>query len=191
MTRRTTLTALLIATMTTMAFAGNRNSTRQVHVPKKKCGGHHPGQVHVPYQVQTPGYGTRQVVIDNCNGTGQSLAYFSNRLGARFLIQSIQIGNYAPVMAARIVSDPMAGSPLAQLGLTTGDVITRLDGIPVTNTAELERHIFDTKVRFVRAGSQFVSEGQMWVDQNRYFHETQYPAYTYNTGNPGGGGLRP
>ena len=191
MTRRTMLTALMIASLTSIAFAGN-NRTRQFQLPKKF-------QVQIPKQLQAPisnhvhnhgssGNAVRQVVIDD--GNGQSLAYFSNRLGARFVIQSIQVGNYSPVLAARIVSDPRAGSPLQQLNLSIGDVITRLDGIPVTSTQELERHIFDTKVRFVRAGSQSVSQGYMWVDKNRYFQETYYPCYACNSGT-GGGGLRP
>lgn len=173
-----------------LAVAGDNDvQTRQVQVPAQvQVPQHTPHQaVQVPHQNHSGGGHMRQVIIDN--GGGSTLAYFSNRLGARFLIQSIQIGNFPSVMAARIVSDPVFGSPLQQAGLAMGDVITRLDGVPVTNTNELERHILDTKVRFVKAGSSTVSESWIWIDQHRYFQETQYGPC--NDCHNGGGGLRP
>ena len=166
---------------------------RQVQqgVQQLQTGTFRPQQVVQPYQVTVPsGPATRQVIIGPGSGQPQ-LAFFSSRLGARFEVQSIQIGAFSPVWAARIVSEPQPGSPLQQLGLRIGDVITRLDGIPVTHTAELDRHVYDTQVRFIRAGSQYVEEGTMFVDAGRYFQETLYPPYFPGNSSCHQGGLRP
>ena len=135
----------------------------------------HNGQPQQETLVNPPQVGVQQVIVDPGYGGQPVLAFFSRRLGARFEIQTIQIGNFAPVSAARIVSVPQHGSPLSQLGLEIGDVVTRLDGNPVNNEAELERHVYDTVVRFVKAGSDHVQQATMFVDGNRFFQETFYP----------------
>ena len=116
------------------------------------------------------------------NPYDNQLAYFSPRLGARFTIQTVQIPGFSPFRAARLVSRPEQGSPLAQLGLRQGDVITRLDGIPASNLQQLEKHILDTTVRFVRAGSQNVQEGTIMIDPGYLFQDP------YTTADDSGGG---
>jgi hypothetical protein len=55
---------------------------------------------------------------------------FSLKLGATFVIESMQIPGYN-FMAARLTADPVEGSPLHDIGFQEGDVITRLGGTPV------------------------------------------------------------
>jgi hypothetical protein len=99
------------------------------------------------------------------------LAYFSPRLGARFLIQPMFLPQFGHFYGARLVSMPEPGSPLLQLGLSEGDVITRLDGWPVMDTWELERHIFETSVRYIRAGEQVVRRGTMDICPHEFFRD--------------------
>lgn len=181
-----TATILAILTVSSAAFAGGGNSTKQVIIGQKP-GGSQTRQVIIGQQGGGSLVQPQQVIVDPGFGGQPVLAHFSQRLGARFEIQQIQIGNFAPVLAARIVSVPAAGSPLKQLGLDVGDVITRLDGNPVNNNAELDRHVYDTLVRFVRAGSNHVEQGTMYV-QNQFFAE---PIYTPHCGTQPGCPLRP
>ena len=132
---------------------------------------------------------TRQ--IDHGTPGNPVLAYFSKRLGCRFEIQWIRVGNFPAVRAARIVSKPAHGSPLNRLGLSVGDVITRLDGNPVTSTYELDRHVYDTNVRYVKAGHNHVHQGTIYIDAHRYFNEPYYPPTEPHCPNQHGGGLRP
>jgi len=129
------------------------------------------------------GMTNRQLVVGN--PYDNQLAYFSPRLGARFAIQKVQIGGYSPARIARLVSRPEPGSPLAQLGMRQGDLITRLDGVPVSNLQQLEQHILDTNVRFVRAGSHTVQEGVIMIDPGFFFSDP------YGAGNNSGGPLAP
>ena len=76
------------------------------------------------------------------------------------------------------MSRPEQGSPLAQLGLRQGDVITRLDGIPASNLQQLEKNILDTTVRFVRAGSYAVQEGTIMIDPGYFFQDPYSTADT-------------
>lgn len=175
------LTLVATVSITSTSFAGGSQC--------KKAVKHHVNQVirqvvSAPPTVRQvivnrPPVQTQQVIVDPGYGGQPVLAYFSPRLGARFEIQSIQIGNFEPVWAARIVSQPEYGSPLHQLGLTVGDVITRLDGNPVSTEHELERHVYDTTVRYVKAGSDHVHQDTMYVE-NRFFQPPVYP------GQPGG-----
>ena len=103
----------------------------------------------IPATVNAQGKSQRMVV----DPLGQPAAYYAWRLGAEFEIQTLQIPGYV-FRAARIVSEPEFGSPLNQLGLQVGDVITRLDGIPVTNYAELDRHAHRTVVRYIKAAGE-------------------------------------
>ncbi len=98
-------------------------------------------------------------------------AYFSPRLGARFMMQTVSINGYPPVRAARIVSHPDHGSPLRQMGLGMGDVITRLDGVPVTSLAELERHALDTTVRYIDSETRTVQQDTIMIDPYEFFQD--------------------
>jgi membrane-associated protease RseP (regulator of RpoE activity) len=134
--------------------------------------------------VTTPGGVKTRMVVPGASPYLVQGGYFSKRLGAQFVIQTIQIGNFPAVKAARITSQPRPGSPLEQLGLEIGDVITRLDGIPVTKKTELENHIQETQVRFVKTGTHWVQQGWMFVHPHQYFHEAQYPPIYPFPGNP-------
>lgn len=120
-----------------------------------------------PVQVQ-------ELVIDPAQPN--QLAYFSPRLGARFLIEPVSLPQYGSFLAARIVSQPAAGSPLSQLGLGAGDLITRLDGLPVHCTLELERHVLETGVRFIRVDDPHVCQGTMFIHPGMYFVDPYAPA---------------
>lgn len=110
---------------------------------------------------------SRQLIIDPSRPN--QLAYFSNRLGARFLIEQMYLPQFGTFWGARIVSRPVYGSPLQRLGLDEGDVITRLDGVPVTRYEQLEQHIFETGVRFMKAGDTYVFRKTVYIYQNRFY----------------------
>lgn len=110
----------------------------------------------------------RQVIIDDNAGSG----YFSSRLGAKFEIGQFFLPGHGHYRGARLTTMPVPGSPLAQANLRLGDVITRLDGVRVLDSLELENHHLDTTVRIVRAGSHRVEQRVIWIDPDRYFHDT-------------------
>lgn len=130
--------------------------------------GHRNQQQHEVVIESNPSAGQQQrmqLQIDD----GGRLATFSPRLGARFQVQRLYLPAFGEFTAARIVSVPEFGSPLRQLGLEQGDIITRLDGVPVTVERELERHILDTTVRFVKAGTETVRQATIFIHPNRRF----------------------
>jgi hypothetical protein len=133
-----------------------------------------------PVAPTSPGVAPQQLVIDPTQPN--QLAYFSPRLGARFLIEQLSLPQFGLFWGARIVSEPAANSPLRQLGLGAGDVITRLDGLPLTSTLELERHILETGVRFLRAGEQHVCQGTMFVHPGMYFVDPYAPVCPHTPG---------
>lgn len=141
-------------------------------------------------QSDEPQHGTphgkvaQQMVVPGSSPYLVQGGYFSHRLGAQFVIQTIQIGQFNAVRAARITSEPLPGSPLNQLGMGIGDVITRLDGIPVTRKSELENHIHETHVRFVKAGQSFVRQGWMYVNSQQVFQDYHYPPDWNPSGDP-------
>jgi hypothetical protein len=117
----------------------------------------------------------RQLVVDPTQPN--QLAYFSPRLGARFLVEPVSMPKYGSFWAARIVSVPDHNSPLMQLGLGEGDLITRMDGLPLTCTIELERHVLETGIRFIRAGEYSVCHGTLFIDPGMYFVDPYAPVY--------------
>lgn len=106
------------------------------------------------------------IIIDQNDGQG----YFSSRLGARFQIDTYFLPGFGHYRGAKLTTMPVPGSPLAQANLQLGDVITRLDGIPVQNNRSLENHHLDTNVRFVKAGSHRVGRASIWIEPERFFH---------------------
>jgi hypothetical protein len=122
---------------------------------------------------QTQPAQVQQLVLDPSQPN--SLAYFSPKLGARFLIEQVFLPQFGHFTAARIVSHPEQGSPLLQLNLQIGDVITRLDGLPANNLPELERHILETNVRFIRGGTQSVQQGEIFIQPNYWFVDPYAP----------------
>jgi hypothetical protein len=116
------------------------------------------GLALIPAVANAQGHSHRLVV----DPAGQPSGYYAWRLGAEFEIQTMQIPGYV-FRAARIVSEPEFGSPLNQLGLQIGDVITRLDGIPVTNYTELDRHAHRTVIRYIKAGTTLPRNGVVYI----------------------------
>ena len=92
--------------------------------------------------------------------------YYSPSLRCNFSVQTVNFYGYT-VRAARLVSDPQWGSPLKNLGLRQGDVIFRLDGVPVANNYELENHYSWTTVRYSRQGVGQVRNGQVYIQNNQ------------------------
>lgn len=169
--KRTALT--LTVTVCSLAMAASANAGGKV---LKQVIAPNPQSIDVPgpggFQGQAP-VQVQQLVVDPTQPN--QLAYFSRKLGARFLVQQMYLPQFGNFWAARIVSEPEMNSPLRQLGLEQGDVITRLDGIPVMNTQELERHILDTGVRFIRAGGQNVFKGTMYINPQMVFVDPYNP----------------
>jgi hypothetical protein len=90
-------------------------------------------------------------------------AYYSPSLKAQFRVEELFLPQYGYFTAVRIVSEPDFDSPLRSAGLTAGDVITRLDGIRVTNLGELERHYDSTLVRYFKSGTQYPREARIFI----------------------------
>lgn len=109
---------------------------------------------------QNPGATGKQLVPAQLPADGQ----YSPRLKAWFVVRTFQLPGFAPFRAVRLTTEPDFDSPLLAIGLRQGDVITRLDGIPVTNFRELENHFDQTTVRFIRQGTSQVQNGTIFID---------------------------
>ncbi|AGA27967.1 hypothetical protein [Singulisphaera acidiphila] len=92
---------------------------------------------------------------------------YSSRFQVQFTIQLISIPGY-DFYAARLTSPPPPGSPFDQIGLALGDVVVRLDGIPVTNANEMDNHYGQTFVRFIKAGTTWVQNGTVYLGGNGF-----------------------
>jgi hypothetical protein len=104
-------------------------------------------------------------------------AYYSPNLRGHFRAQWMfirQQGRQINFWGARIIHLD-ADSPLRQVGVSPGDVITRLDGIPVWKRmyreqarpwqlVQLEQHYGRTEVRFILRGTNQVRIGDMMLD---------------------------
>ena len=80
-------------------------------------------------------------------------SYFSPVMGARFELVQMPIGGIH-VSGAKLIARPIPGSPLEDMGLLPGDVITHLDGDAVVRTAELENHEDKTTVSWIAGNAQ-------------------------------------
>jgi membrane-associated protease RseP (regulator of RpoE activity) len=103
--------------------------------------------------------------------------YRSPTLGGEFRAEwmyILQNGQMTTFWGARILT-LRPDSPMLQLGVRPGDVITRLDGIPIWKRmfrrddgpwqlVELERHYGATEVRYIRQGTHRVRVGQVILD---------------------------
>jgi len=108
---------------------------------------------------------------------GASGTYYSPTLRGRFRAQWMFIrrgGSQVNFWGARVVQLDY-DSPVRQLGLAPGDVITRLDGLSIANgmfrqdggpwqIVELDNHFGRTEVRFIHRGSHQVRIGDMMLD---------------------------
>lgn len=160
---RTMAIALCTALFASVAFAQSRPAA--------------PFQAQQPIQGQVVGqpFGGQPTVPANLPAqAAQALqlghVYVSQRWLASFYFEEkLQIPGSPVFSAGRIVAI-QPGSPLQQIGLNVGDVITRLDGTRVSEgkwpnqqgcfwmLPEFERHFGLTKVRFIRRGSIQVEE---------------------------------
>lgn len=110
-------------------------------------------------------------IINPNNGTIQG--YYSPRLQGHFQLKNFYLPKYGNFVAVRIASlDP--DSPLRQIGLIAGDVVTRLDGVQIRSLAELEVHAYDTGVRYIKAGSQYVQSAEVYIP---YRQTVGYPPF--------------
>jgi hypothetical protein len=91
---------------------------------------------------------------------------YSPSLGAEFRVENFFLPAFGQFTGVRLVSTPNFNSPLRNLGLQAGDVITRLDGVRVDNLAELENHYSWTQVRYIKTGSQTVRIGNIFINPN-------------------------
>lgn len=133
-----------------------------------------------------PDSGTEEYTINGPDGKPRTLkrmriiapkGYRSHTLRGTFKMQwmyIVQRGRMVTFWGARIISlEP--DSPVWQLGVRPGDVITRLDGVPVWrgmrrgrdgdwDIPEMERHYGATEVRYIRQGQHIVRVGQIILD---------------------------
>lgn len=107
----------------------------------------------------------------------QTIGYYSPTLRGRFKGQWMYIrrgGSTVNFWGARILQLDHS-SPLRDLGLSPGDVVTRLDGIPIATgmyredgspwqITELENHFGRTEVRYILRGAQQVRVGDIMLD---------------------------
>ena len=79
----------------------------------------------------------------------QKAGYYSPRLGIYY-----DALPYQEASAVRLLSDPVPGSPLRQeqIQLKRGDVIVRLDGVPLKGEGDVERHHGKTTVHYFSGG---------------------------------------
>jgi len=151
MTRNITLTAAAI----TLAFA-SVFTTPEASAQSGRLR-------HRLVEAPTPQHQIRQVA------TG---SYYSPRLKARFVLQHMSIPGYS-FWGARIV-DLDHNSPLRRINLQLGDVVTRVDGIRIsdgrfqkfdhyTGTSvwqipQMEKHYGRSHVRYIRSGRDHAHE---------------------------------
>ena len=125
-------------------------------------------------------------------------SYFSPRLKARFVLQQMSIPGHS-FWGARIV-EMNIDSPLRQLNLQLGDVVTRLDGIRISDgrfqqrdfatgslvwqIPQMENHYSLTQVRLIRSGQTFAQEGT--VDLGPLHQQPRPICGTPGPFNPGG-----
>jgi hypothetical protein len=103
------------------------------------------------------------------NRVGAPVGYFSPVLGARFEIVQVRIASGGLVNGARLVEEPIAGSPLEGEGLVVGDTITHLDGTSVSQTSELERHEQNTKVSWIADKTQVTRSFNIFIQRGKRF----------------------
>lgn len=102
--------------------------------------------------------------------------YYSPKLGATFIIQNMKIPGYA-FTAARLTSNPLDGSPLNEVNLRKGDVITRLDNEPVESLSVLESHEKNTVIRYIKTGTTKVQLGRIYIPTDDDFHSDEEDTY--------------
>lgn len=91
---------------------------------------------------------------------------YSPSLGAEFRVETFNLPAFGQFTGVRLVSVPSFDSPLRNLGLQPGDVITRMDGVRTDNLAELENHYSWTQIRYIKTGTQTVRIANIFIGNN-------------------------
>ena len=131
----------------------------------------------VVVEVEKPVYIETPVYIDNPNAVVQHIDppvdfdlllpmepedAFSPKMGALFRLEHMEIPGYS-FTAARLSHDPLEGSPLYELGLQKGDVITRVGGTPVDALEVLEQHEKEVGIRYIKADTTRVMLANIYI----------------------------
>ncbi|MDR0609427.1 MAG: hypothetical protein LBG58_04910 [Planctomycetaceae bacterium] len=124
--------------------------------------------VERPIVVEKPVVVERPVIVEKTVTvtSPQASGYYSPKLGAMFIIQNMKIPGYT-FTAARLISNPIEGSPLDVIGLRQGDVITRLDNEAVDSLEELERHEKNTLIRYIKTGTTKVQLAKIYIPTDK------------------------
>lgn len=113
-----------------------------------------------------------RLIPDDPTGTDPSAGFFSYRLQSQFRIEQVNVPGRGVFTAAKVLSvspySPLAsvrvfGPYPQQLRLEPGDVIFRLDNVPVTSTSELDGHILQTTIRFMDINTGQIVDGQIFI----------------------------
>jgi len=119
--------------------------------------------VEKPVVVERPVVIEKPVVIEHQIPVSVSNdGSYSSALGAFFRIENMEIPGHK-FTAARLMSEPAANSPLRDMGLRKGDVITRIDNNSVSTLAELERHTGNTQIRYIKTGTTKVLLANIYI----------------------------
>jgi hypothetical protein len=164
---RMILTAFFLSSMT----GGTTWAQEQAPPPDEPAVGVNEfSEPQATYAAPAPGqYQTRSILPRD--------GYYSPNLRAQFKAQwmyIVQQGRKIEFWGARILSMDH-NSPLRELRVNPGDVITRLDGIPIWHNmyresgrpwqlVQLEQHYGRTEARYILRGSHQVRVGDMMLD---------------------------
>jgi len=87
---------------------------------------------------------------------------FSPKLGGIFRIENMEIPGYR-FSAAKLTSDPLEGSPLYELGLRKGDVVTRIGGTHIDAFDVLDQHEKEVEIRYIKADTERVLLAKVYI----------------------------
>ena len=87
---------------------------------------------------------------------------YSPKLGASFRIENMEIPGHR-FTAARLTSEPLEDSPLRDMGLRKGDVITRLNDFPASTLVQLDMHTGNTLIRYIKTGTTKVLLANIYI----------------------------
>jgi len=82
----------------------------------------------------------------------------STHFGCELAIEPVRLANWGTFTCARLVSTPAPDSCLAGLGLVKGDLITRINGVRVTDTRHLNCSLGEFRCRYIRIRDGVVRE---------------------------------
>ena len=125
-----------------------------------------PVVVERPIVVERPVVVEKQIIVERQVPVAVSNeGSYSHKLGALFSIENMEIPGYR-FTAARLMSDPVDSSPLRDIGLQKGDVITRLNDAPTNTLAGLERHTGNMAMRYIKTGTTRVQLANIYIPRD-------------------------